>query len=282
MPVRCSDLVPFGVEVVGIDLSRTIEADDATALRNAFAERHLLVFRGHDDLTPSDQQRVVGLFGPLLDETRDGSGFTFVSNTMFHDPDAIVFHSDLVHKPTPLTGLSLYAVEIDGPAPPTRFVDTARALERVPGPLRSRVEGMQGLNVLPKTLEGTFPLDRRLSPAELAPDAERSLHPVVMAHPETGTRLLFVNEMQTQAIADLSEDEGAAVIAELLAILYDVADVLEHDWRVGDLVVWDNLAVQHSRAAIPPDARRTLRRVPLGIPTGAMPGQPAPAAPLPA
>jgi alpha-ketoglutarate-dependent taurine dioxygenase len=56
--------------------------------------------------------------------------------------------------------------------------------------------------------------------------------------------------------------EGEALLAELFEHLYAPANLLEHRWRNGDLVLWDNLAVQHARANVQSDGpSRTLQKV---------------------
>ena len=67
--------------------------------------------------------------------------------------------------------------------------------------------------------------------------------------------------MQTDHIIGLPDDESAALLAELTAVLYQEAAVLEHHWRPGDVVLWDNRALQHARADFDPDQARSLRRV---------------------
>ena len=55
-----------------------------------------------------------------------------------------------------------------------------------------------------------------------------------------------------------SSDE---LLDAVFAHLYQPANVYEHNWRIGDFVVWDNLALQHGRRSNPNTVRRSLRRV---------------------
>src|SRR5207248_1449242 len=76
----------------------------------------------------------------------------------------------------------------------------------------------------------------------------------------TGRPYLFVNENMTPLIIGLSPSESEALLEELYAALYVRDDVYEHAWHPGDLVLWDNLAVQHARGRVSAD-KRTLQRV---------------------
>jgi taurine dioxygenase len=73
--------------------------------------------------------------------------------------------------------------------------------------------------------------------------------------------LLSVNQMQTDRIIGLDEHESEETLEALWALLYAPENTYSHDWRVGDLVLWDNIAVQHGRPAPPPGVPRTMRRV---------------------
>src|SRR5262249_40604655 len=93
--------------------------------------------------------------------------------------------------------------------------------------------------------------------------------PVAKTHPRTGKQVLFVAENHTNEIVGLSVEEGDALIDELYSYLYSPANVYEHDWQQGDLVLWDNLAVQHARPGLELDGpARSLRKVGVPRPTG--------------
>jgi alpha-ketoglutarate-dependent taurine dioxygenase len=74
-------------------------------------------------------------------------------------------------------------------------------------------------------------------------------------------------EQMTKEIVGLPRDESEALLAQLLAHLYDPTIRWNHDWRPNDLVVWDNIAVQHARPNVTNDGpARTLRKVGSPIP----------------
>jgi len=74
--------------------------------------------------------------------------------------------------------------------------------------------------------------------------------------------MLYVSQMMTQEIVELPADESETLLEELFAHLYDHEHLWEHEWRNGDLVAWDNLAIQHARSDVRVDGpARTLRKV---------------------
>ena len=127
------------------------------------------------------------------------------------------------------------------------------------GPGGALVEGRTALHVYP-LLEARG--DARYRLADVDEGAARAEHPVLMTHPVTGVDLLYVSAMQTDSIVGLPETESEALLARCWDVLYAPDNVYEHVWSLGDLVVWDNLAVHHARDAV--QGRRTLRRVPVG------------------
>jgi taurine dioxygenase len=91
-------------------------------------------------------------------------------------------------------------------------------------------------------------------------------HPVCLLHPKTGQPLLFVTEHHVDRIENMTEVRGAELLKKLCATLYAPERRYEHVWRRGDLLIWDNLAIQHARtrAAELSQGKRVMRRVQLG------------------
>jgi taurine dioxygenase len=145
---------------------------------------------------------------------------------------------------------------VDG-ATGTVFADAVAALAALPDGLRRRIDGLEACHLWPTTLS-----DRQRR-SEVGPDWPGSVHPIVLHHPRTGVEVLFVNEHQTDAVVGLPADEGEALLQVLFGVLYRPANVFEHRWAAGDLLVWDNIALQHARHDLTGAGTRTLRRVAL-------------------
>jgi alpha-ketoglutarate-dependent taurine dioxygenase len=84
------------------------------------------------------------------------------------------------------------------------------------------------------------------------------LRPLVKVHPATGRRSLFIGR-HAHAIPGMSEEESIELLDRLLAFACQPPRVYEHQWEVGDLVVWDNRCVLHRAHAWPLDQRRLMR-----------------------
>lgn len=254
--IASRELAPFGAEI-DLDLKQPLSAEDRAALVELYDTCHLLVFR-NQSLTQTEQAEFVSLFGPLLPLPIDR--FSYISNV----PGAgnlgdteLAFHSDLSFSAKPYLGLSLLAVDVEEGRTSTRFVDAIATYRRLPETLKRKVEGYHALHMFGASLSGR-------NPEDLPDHLPRTVHPLVMNHPRTGEPILYANYNQTARIMELAETESEALIQELFGYLYAADGIYEHRWRVGDLVVWDNLALQHARGDISKVGRRTLQRVSLG------------------
>lgn len=256
--MRVRELTPsFGV-VLDHDLRRPLDAAGQVQLRQLFSDQHLLLFPGQW-ITFEEQVRVVGYLGPVLP-----GGPEWVSNVRENGlvPEGVLlFHSDFIFTAEPSLGLSLYAVEVPADGSPTIFADAVRAAARLAPELRQRVEGRAALNIFDLADQRG---DVRLRESALGPEtplAPRYAHPVLLQHPKTGQELLSVNEMQTDRIIGMDGLDSEETLAALWSVLYAPENTYTHRWRVGDLLIWDNIAVQHGRPAPPRDVPRTMRRV---------------------
>jgi taurine dioxygenase len=169
----------------------------------------------------------------------------------------LLFHSDAMWSHDPFSLISLYGVRVSADATPTSYVNTERAWARLPAELRERVAGLHVVHG-----EGQHSHDDGGDYASHPGERDRThTTPVGMPHPRTGQTLLYVSEQQTRAVVELSRAESDELLAELRAHLYASENRLEHHWREGDLVAWDNLTVQHARADVELHGPvRTLRK----------------------
>jgi len=256
--MKVRDLTPSFGAVIAHDLRHPLDPTQRRELQELFAARHLLVFPDQE-ISIEDQVRVVGYLGPVLP-----GGPEWVSNVRENGlvPEgALLFHSDFIFTAEPSLGLCLYATEVPPRGCPTLFADAVGAAGRLPSELRARVRGRKALNVFDLSDQRG---DVRFREATLGPEtplSPRYAHPVLMRHPTTGQELLSVNEMQTDRIMGLDDPESEETIHALWALLYASENTYAHQWRVGDLVVWDNIAVQHGRPAPARHEPRTMRRV---------------------
>lgn len=254
--IRVVPLEAFGAEIV-LDLAGDLDEQVRTALRDLLAEHHLLVFRGQQ----LDLDRQVAVIAGLGSVIADEPDSTRISNQSADDglgPLELSFHSDLSFSPEPYRVMSLAAVELRDGASSTRFANAVDAYASLPDDVRRRLDGLQALNVFSRNLSG------RNREQDLVESDPRIVGPVVKLHPDTGEPLLWVNANATDRVLGLPPAESEELLDVLFAALYDDGNVQEHVWSNGDVVIWDNLAVQHARGDVSGVGIRILQKVVAG------------------
>jgi taurine dioxygenase len=247
-----SPLAPFGAEVT-IDLSSPLSSAQKEELRRLYARDGLLVFRSLR-LSMQEQIDLCRIFGPVLDSPYENFYVSNVRKDGHLGTLELQWHNDVPYLPKPYLGAALHAIEVAPGASSTRYANGLRAYERLPTALRERVVGLNALQVKQRYSERANRL------ADLQPGDLCTVHSVVRRQEETGRPYLFVNQNMTACIIGLSASESDGLLQELFRCLYVDDGVYEHAWHAGDLVLWDNLAVQHSRGRVSADTR-TLQRV---------------------
>jgi taurine dioxygenase len=244
-----------GVEVRGLDLSVPQPADVRSRVRDAWLEHHLVLVRGQE-LAGDDLLEFARWFGtvrrpyPEVDESirpRDEL-YGYISNVRDDGRGGgnseLELHQDLTFA-TPVGGICMYAQELPESGGETGWVNGEQVCEALPAGLRHRLSHLHARHV------ETF------MPPEQACEA---VHPVIWPHPVTGRPILFVNRVFTTQVVELPAGESDALLTELLGRFDDPTRTFWHHWEVGDVVIWDNCALQHRRRPFPATEHRTLQR----------------------
>jgi taurine dioxygenase len=257
-----------GAEIVGFEPHTPLDDETWDRLRRAFDDRSVLVFRDLD--IDEDYQRylVYGLIGQdppaSPPERADRNGPMLVSNRAEGGAapyGRLLFHCDTMWAESPQPIISLYGVTVTDPSAPTMFVSMGEGWDALPEELRARVKGLEARH---GQLEGGYPNrggDEDVQDTQFG-ESRFTVTPVAHHHPRTGRPMLYVSQQCTIEIVDLPEAENEELLEELFDVLYDDERVLRHEWREKDLVVWDNVAVQHARGVVDLEGpERTLRKV---------------------
>ncbi|QGW80911.1 TauD/TfdA dioxygenase family protein [Variovorax paradoxus] len=264
---------PVGAEILGLDISKPISAEDFKRIHQAHLEHHVLVFR-NQQITPQEHIDFSRRFGPLEIHVlhqfhlKNHPEILIVSNIKENgEPiglgDAGVYwHSDISYKPQPSLGSLLHAQELPSEGGDTLFADQHLAWEALKPELQQRILPLKAEHsYLAKyeELRAKNPWRPKLSQAQIDQVAP-AVQPVVRTHPETGRKALFVSEHFTTRIVGLPQDESDALLAELFAHSVKPEFVYRHQWAPHDLVFWDNRSLMHLAAGTPDHLRRRLNR----------------------
>lgn len=264
-----------GTEVTGIDV-RDIDDDGFARLRRIWCERGLLLFRGQSLDGPAlvrFSRRFGELEPPPASERsgREGAGAAeapevwLISNVLENGRPIgslgygeAEWHTDMSYLEEPPTASLLYGREVPPAGGNTWFASMTAAMQAMPDELNRAVAGRKARHDASYTSAG----DLRQGAAEVTdvrttPGTE---HPIVRTHPETGRPCLYLGRRRNGYIVGLEVEESEALLDRLWDFSTQAAFVYVHEWRVGDLLVWDNRSVIHRRDAFDPAARRVMLR----------------------
>jgi taurine dioxygenase len=277
MALHVRRLTPwFGAEVSGLVPAETLDEATCRELQQLMNDRELLVFRDLDIERYFQNYLCEVLCGEgqpdpeVVAYNADRQGTFYISNTREGAAapfGELMFHSDATYSTGPYEILSLWGEEVAAPVAPTRFASVTHAWDTLSDELRDRVDG--------RFAEQTNQVQDRAAEGERLLKAIREertiVTPVGHVNPRSGRTMLYVCSMVTKRIIDMEPDESEQLLGELFAHTEAPGSVWEHEWRNNDLVVWDNLAVQHARPDVEADGpARTLRKaaspaVPAGL-----------------
>jgi taurine dioxygenase len=245
----------LGAEVRGVDLSQPL-GDNAFAVIERAYDEHGVIFFRDQHITPPQQVAFTRRFGEIefniFGERWSVPGcpeIVVVSNvTEDNKPIGVRragenWHSDMCYTPRPPRGTMLYAHEIPDlfglSLGDTEFASAAAAWDALPETMKRFLGGRRA----------TFDFvgrKRTLTPAQTEIDRNPPVtHPVVRTHPRTGRKCLYVMRDDCTAIEGMEADEAQALIAALADHIVKPAFIYRHQWRPGDLLMWDNCTVQH-------------------------------------
>jgi taurine dioxygenase len=245
----------LGAEIRGVDLASTLDDATFTAIERAYNEHGVVFFRDQQ-ITPPQQVAFTRRFGEIefniFGERWSVPGspeIVVVSNVTESGLPIGVrragenWHSDMCYASRPPRGTMLYALEIPKllglGLGDTEFASAAAAWDALPEPLRQRIEGRRAIfNFVGRK--------RAFPPTQSEIDCYPPVtHPIVRAHPYTGRKCLYVMRDDCTGIEGIEAQEAEALIAALADHIVKPAFVYRHQWRPGDLLLWDNCTVQH-------------------------------------
>jgi alpha-ketoglutarate-dependent 2,4-dichlorophenoxyacetate dioxygenase len=269
----------FVGEVGGIDLRRAHDRATLEALRAGMDEFAVLVFRDQP-VTDAEQLDFAQRFDGEL-HTRTGSaalgksrlGNEALADISNLDEDGAImksdnrrrmyglgnrlWHTDASFQDPPGRYSMLSARVVPAVAADTEFADTRAAYDALPDATKARIEGLM--------VHHSITHSREILGFEFSKEEEDKLkgaiHPLVRTLPRSGRRSLYVASHASR-IVEWPVPEGRLLLRDLIEHATQPEFVYRHQWRVGDLVIWDNRATMH-RATPFDDAahRRELRRV---------------------
>jgi alpha-ketoglutarate-dependent taurine dioxygenase len=244
------DLTPaYGADITGFDPKAPLDDETRELLQHLFDTRGVLRFRDID-LTHTQQVTIGRMLIRKEGLADEGDPIPedkfYVSNRKLDSAapfGRLQFHSDTMWADKPFEVLSLYGAEVEQPSAPTTFVSGVNAWKTLPDDLRKQFEGLEVLHTAGVVRRGDLS-EVLVTEVSNPPTTVSKLGKV---HPRTGETILYACEQMTREVVGLPHAESEAILDQVFAHLYAPSAQWDHAWREGDFVVWDNIAMQHSR-----------------------------------
>jgi taurine dioxygenase len=264
----------LGARIRGVDLARSLDAATFAQAQAALHEHGFVVFPGQT-LEPREFVAFARQWGPpephvidtfhhpadpsiliLSNVHRDGKPIGLVDAGTY-------FHSDYSYLEIPARCTILHAIQMPRAKAGTTFANQRRAYDELPAAMRSRIEGL----VVRHHYGNRDDLDEssRTVASVLSEDQKKKVtwvrHELARAHPRTGRKTLYAVSGSSFAIEGMDDAAARALLDDLKAHSTQAKYCHTYDYRVGDVIVWDNAQLLHSAPLTDPDDPRTLWRI---------------------
>ena len=248
----------IGVEVSGIDLRQPMTPEQYTELRQALVAHKVLVFRDQN-ITAAQHVAFARRFGdlelhPVLPHHPDHHELVLLGGNSKIPGTENVYHTDVSWRETPSMASVLRCVECPEVGGDTVWINMEQAYEQLPEARKQQIAGLYAVHdILPS-------FGARMTPAQQAQARGKYppvVHPVVRTHPESGKKILYVNETFVTHFANFSSNfasfrsanEIHAQQQDLMNYLLRQPAILEYQmrlrWEPNTIAMWDNRSTQH-------------------------------------
>ena len=278
----------LGAEVHGLDLSQPVPEETQALLRKAWADHLILLWRDQK-LPDISFLKAAEIFGPTKEPAarkfQVAGGYKVGGRIVALHPHVslisnldeeghpvkdngdlgsyeVVWHSDNSYVEVPPAGSMLYAVIIspDGGGD-TWFSNQYLAYEELPADLKKAIAGRSQRHDASRNSAGILrPTVKLPSTPEEVPGP---VHPLVRVHPVTGRRALYLGRRRdwpSNYVIGMPNDESEKLLDRLWAHASQKKYAWGHNWRVGDLILWDNRCAMHYRSEVDATRPRVMYR----------------------
>ncbi len=250
----------IGAEVLDLDLREPLDDELWAELDRALLEWKVLFFRDQD-LTGRQHRDFARRWGELEIHPFLVAGEVPEVVRFDKGPDELgyenIWHSDVSWREAPSLGSVLRCIVPAGIGGDTLWADMGAAYDGLDDALKERIDGLVAVHDFAASFGLALEPERL---AEMRTEYPPARHPVVRTHPQTGRKLLYVNEIFTTEIVGMELEEGRALIRTLAASARVPEYQCRFRWAAGSIAFWDNRCTQHYAVSDYFPQRRVMER----------------------
>lgn len=260
-----------GVEIDGLDLSKPIDDGCMTALKQVFAE-HGLIFLHGQDLTPEQHIAFAEKWGDININRffAKVDGHEKIAEVL-KEKDQVVnigggWHTDHSYDHVPAMGSILLARETPPVGGDTLFACMYKAYDTLSEGMKKTLEGMRAVHSSRHIFgdEATYDKlgdDMQGRVGNSAAATQDAVHPVIITHPESGRKALYVNPAFTLHFEGWTPQESKPLLDFLYAHAVQMENTTRFHWAAGSIAFWDNRCTWHYALNDYHGARRLMHRI---------------------
>ena len=258
-----------GAEIGGINLTEPVPDEVLSEVRHAFGEYGVVFFRDQQ-LTPEQHVAFAKRFGPINVNRFFAAvpGYPMIAEVRKEpeqrDNIGNGWHTDHSYDQVPALGSMLYAHEVPKTGGDTLFISMYAAYDALSDGLKATLSGLRACHSSRHVfgMEGRVrqhDFAGRIGNPELA--TQDAVHPVVIHHPETGRKALYVNPGFTLRFEGWTAEESRPLLEYLYHHAQRPEFTCRFHWRAGSLALWDNRSTWHFAVNDYHGERRLLHRI---------------------
>lgn len=250
----------IGAEIGNVDISSDLDDQVIAQITEAVA-KHGVVFFRDQNLSPERQLAFGNRFS--LTGKPNENPMTLSQITMIEKEEQQLknvgggWHADQTFNPIPYWGSILTAKVLPSAGGDTTFATLAAAYDDLSPGLQGQLETMRAVHDNTRVITNMSKLPQY---ANANPKTVRATHPVVIRHPLTGRKSLFVNRGYTTHFEDWTAEESAPLLQYLFRHCERPEYQVRLKWRPGTVAFWDNLQVLHYAVNDYHGERRLMQR----------------------
>lgn len=272
MAISINVLPGVGAEILGVDIAGGLASSELETIKQTFSQHGLVFFR-NQKISEADHIDLAEVFGDINVNRFFAANPEYPQIAMVSkEPDQIAnigggWHTDHSYDQEPALGSILVARELPESGGDTWFTSMYKAYDSLSDGLKETLEGLSAVHSAkhvfgPKgEYDATGSASGRIGNAGAALEMEDPIHPVVISHPLSGRKALYVNAGFTLRFDGWTDEESAPLLAYLYGRAIADENITRFKWGNGSIAFWDNRATWHFAQNDYPGQRRVMHRV---------------------
>lgn len=271
--MQITSLDGAGAEITGVDIRRLSEAE-FDAIRQTYADHGVIFFRDQS-LTEDDHIAFARRFGPI------NINRFFLAHERYPEIALVLkekeqktnigggWHTDHSYDAEPAMGSVLVARQLPDAGGDTWFASMYTAYEKLDEATKEEIAGLRAVHsakhIFGSQTDNFYKANEdtggRIGNTAAADVLEDVTHPVVITHPLSGRKALYVNPAFTTRIEGYDAEASSALLMRLYAHAMKPDHAHRFKWREGSVAFWDNRSTWHWAMNDYHGERRLMHRI---------------------